>query len=77
MERRQFGIFELFCRVWWRIRGERPVHTTFWPQAYPRGSYYTIDGQTDRITRYVHAQDYAFFEVWGRAVPQRRKDGNG
>lgn len=68
MQHRHFGIVELLRRVWWRVRGEQPLVTTFWPQDYPRGKHVMLDGQTYRITRYVHAQEYRFFEVWGRAV---------
>ena len=76
MQQRRFGIVELIRRVWWRLQGEQPLRTTFWRQEYPRGSYYIIDGQTYRITRYVHAEDYRFFEVWGRAVQKRREAGD-
>jgi hypothetical protein len=75
MQHRQFGIVELLRRVWWRMQGEQPLATTFWPQDYPRGSYLVIDGQTYRITRSIHAQEERFFEVWGRVVCVHRPPG--
>ena len=72
MHHRQLGIVELRRRVWWRMLGEQPLVTTFCPQDYRRGTTVTLDGQVYRITRYVHAQEYRFFEVWGRAVGVQR-----
>jgi hypothetical protein len=62
-------------RIWYQQRGEQPLLLTFWPQEYRRGNCYTLAGQRYRITRYVHAEDYRFFEVWGRAVEQRGPTG--
>ena len=66
---RRIGVSELLRRIWYRLRGERPLLTTFWPQDYQRGATYQIAGQVYRITRYFHAQDYRFYEVWGHPVP--------
>jgi hypothetical protein len=71
VQRRRYSIVELIRRVWWRLRGEQPLLSTFWPQDYPRGRYVTSNEQTYQITRTVHAQDDRCFEVWGRAVPGR------
>ena len=55
-------------RAWWRWKGEIPLLTVFWPQDYWRGNVYEIDGRHYRITRYLHADDYRFYEVWGYEV---------
>jgi hypothetical protein len=75
VQHRRYSIVELIRRVWWRLRGEQPLLTTFWPQNYPRGRYVTSNGQMYQITRAVHAQDYRFFEVWGRAVSTSQASG--
>lgn len=62
---RRFGMIEIGRRLWHRWRGEQIVAVTFWPTDYRRGSDYRIDGQVYRITRYFHADDYRYFEVWG------------
>ncbi len=72
MQHRRFRIVELCRRVWWRMQGEQPLITTFWPHDYRRGTMVVLDGHTYRITRCVHAQEYRFFEVWGRAVCTHR-----
>ncbi len=68
MKQRRLGISEIILQIWWRMRGEQPLLTTFWPQGYRRGDYYQIAGRYYHITRYFHAADYRFFEVWGRDV---------
>ena len=72
MQYRHLGIMELLRRVWWRVQGEQPLITTFWPKDYPRGTYIVIAGRTYCITRYVRAQEERFFEVRGRAVRAHR-----
>ena len=66
MPQRTYGLYERIRRCWYRLRGERPLLITFWPQDYPRGTSYQVDGTNYQITRYFHAADYRFFEVWGR-----------
>ncbi len=68
MQQHRVGIIELLHRVWHRRRGSRPVLLTFWPQDYRYGACYQIDGRYYRITRYFHAAEYRFYEVWGREV---------
>jgi len=36
-----------------------------WIEDYQHGKVYQGDGRLYRITRYVHAVDYDFHEVWG------------
>lgn len=71
MKQRRLDISEIIRRVWWRMRGEQPLLSTFWPQDYRRGDYYQLAGRYYCITRYFHAADYRFFEVWGRDVGQQ------
>jgi hypothetical protein len=65
---RRVGLSELVRRFWWRSQGEQAVLIVFWPRDYQRGKVYEIDGRFYRITRYFHASDYRFYEVWGREV---------
>jgi|GEM_PF-3923591 len=71
MQHRSLGITELIRRAWWRLHGERPLLTTFWPQDYQRGALYQLDDQSYEITRYVRAADGRFFEVWGRPLAEQ------
>ncbi len=68
MYQRKYSFTERARRYWYRLRGERPLFITFWPNDYLRGSSIKVDGTTYRVTRYFHAADYRFFEVWGREV---------
>jgi hypothetical protein len=68
MHRRPLSIFQVICRGWWRLQGERPLIITFWPSDYRRGSIHEIEGQNYYITRYFRAIDGRFFEVWGRRI---------
>jgi hypothetical protein len=65
---RRVRFFELVRRLWWRRQGEYPVLIVFWPRDYKRGKVYQIHGRFYRITRYFHAADYRFYEVWGCQV---------
>ena len=56
-------------RAWRRWQGEKILLTTFWPNDYRRGALVKIDGRCYRVTRYFHADDPRFFEVWGKALP--------
>ena len=62
---RRKSLRERVRRTWWRWRGESPLLIVFWPQDYWRGGVYEINGRHYRITRYFHADDYRFYEVWG------------
>ncbi len=62
---RRKSLRERVRRTWWRWRGESPLLIVFWPQNYWRGGVYEINGRHYRITRYFHADDYRFYEVWG------------
>ncbi len=64
-------------RLWLQWRGERllVVVLCLWVEDYQRGKVYKVGDRLYRITRYVHAVDYEFHEVWGREVdgdPLRR-----
>jgi hypothetical protein len=50
------------------LQGEHPVLIVFWPRDYQGGKVYEIGGRFYRITRYFHAHDYRFYEVWGREI---------
>ena len=65
---------DVVSRVWYQLHGERRLLTTFWPQDYRPGATYTLDGQTYRITRYRHAADYRFYEIWGVVIPASAPD---
>ena len=64
----RISLIERGRRAWWRLHGEQPLVTTFWPQDYPRGAEFQIGDQWYQITRYARAADPQFFEVWGKAV---------
>lgn len=55
-------------RAWWRRKGEYPLLIVFWPRDFKQGKVYEIDGRFYRVTRYFHADDYRFYEVWGYEV---------
>ena len=65
---RRVRLFELIRRLWWRRQGEQIVLIVFWPRYYQRGKVYEINDRFYRITRYFHASEYRFYEVWGREV---------
>jgi hypothetical protein len=69
MSHQRMGIVERLRRHWHHMRGEHAVLTTFWPQDFRRGAIYQIDGQPYQITRYLHAPDDRFIEIWGRTAP--------
>jgi hypothetical protein len=62
------SLFVQVQRLVSRIRGERCLATTFWPQDFRRGEPCTIQGREYLVTRYFHSGDYRFYEVWGRPV---------
>lgn len=65
---RRVGVSELVRRLRWRRQGEHALLIVYWPLDYQRGKVYEIDNRIYRITRYFHAIDYRFYEVWGREV---------
>ena len=65
---RRVRLSERVRRLWWRWHGERALLIVFWPRDYQQGKVYEIDGRFYRITRYFHASDYRFYEVWGTEV---------
>ncbi len=69
MAHHRMPVFEQVRRRYCYLRGERLLLTTFWPQDYRRGTVYTLNNGTYRITRYFHATDDRFFEVWAEPIP--------
>ena len=65
MNQQRPGVLSRLQRYWYHLGGEQPVLTTFWPQDYRPHQVYRVGGQDYRITRYLHAADPRFFEVWG------------
>ena len=65
---RRGPISESVRRAWWQWKGERSLLVVFWPRDYKQGEVYQIDGHFYRVTRYFHAHDYRFYEVWGSEV---------
>ncbi len=74
MQARLSSMVDWLRRYYWHQQGERMLLTTFWPQDYPRGAVYPANFPTYRITRYVHAADHRFFEVWGQPLPDANPD---
>jgi hypothetical protein len=68
MAGRRRSLSERVRRRWWRWKGEQPLLVVFWPRDYKQGQVYQIDGHFYHITRYLHADDYRFYEVWGYEV---------
>ena len=64
------SLSEVVHRMWRRWQGERllVVVLCLWIEDYQHGKVYQVDGQLYRITRYVHAVNYDFHEVWGCEV---------